>query len=1271
MKYDIDEVTNYIRDAAESRGINPQTALRVAQAEGLGEGIWQSNVRNRRGLREPSYGPFQMLVGGEGTGFPAGLGNQFMEETGLDPRDPKNVLKTIDYALDTVAKDGWRQWYGARDNGIGRWDGINNAQAQGITAERLEGAGEFIPTTSDEPTQAPPGPSQGQPFSEAPATQIPWQTQENWTNESEEARPSFREMFSASTSIDTIIGQILLDNDHPNIVDPDFTFEESKRLVDKMIEERRNDLPMEPTEQHRRFLLQSGSKKDMIHNFNRLAAEMEAEQQLSSAGVGGFATRLLATALDPVALAGGLAFGRVLQGIEPVRRLHQGTRTQRAAAFGAEAAAANVAIDAFIADRSAVFGPESVLYSGVGGFLLGGSLGAVTARSSTGREMAARMSRAAQSLKDDMERSIAPLEGAGAAQSPLQPQKEAVSIFAEDFRDALFRAEFQEYNVVDTWMHSALPRFDAARQRQSANPLEAAFTSRALADAVGPKDTSAVANVTLDSQTMRVQRHYDTRIARTFDDNYWDYVQRHSDEIGWAEARGPAARTRFNEEVFDAVVDSGSREFDPAVARVAQELRQIMSEFHRMGQGDHREMFGDIRRPLPGWENVPENPRYMPHFYNMKGYDEWRNRIGDDNMRRFWTEAFRRSMDLDQQTAFRLAGSFHSRIGSIAEGTEINFDRAFSGHDRGALARYLREDGFTEEEISDIISRMTQRKSDTEGAARHAKHRMNYDENFHMEFNVGGERVTLRAKDLLIRDASQLASGYVRKMAGQVAMSRLRINNPNHGKVEGADPYIVDGIYTENDWSRFMQKVREVGAAVGQTKEEIDASVERMQWAYDMIMGRPDKFTRQNPKLAQAMRMFRDFTFVRIANQLGFAQVAEMGMITSEFGFRTAVDAMPTARQLFRDSQTGKWDPVMEDIVWMTSAGTDDLRQLGYFRHGDFGGDGGGLTYQTSTDKAEYWIKRMARVTSQISGMNAVNTYTQRLAAKAALHKLIQASRDGQHVLNQRRMRTLGLSEEDINQISRELRPKSQGGKASYVLDDMSGRQLETLNLQDWDPAVRAKLADALFNWTRKVIQENDLGQLNSFLGNVVGSMFFQFRMFMIGSWTKNTLHNINMNRGQFDPTTVHMIMATSFWGGMAYMAQTSLQTVGMTESERAEFLKDRWGENNENLYAAAFQRASYASMFPMLIDNALMYPLGMDPVFDHRVTGTPSQGLTSFPALSMYDNLMRGVRGTSQAALHGDDFDESTTRALVSTMAFQNFLPVQMGINALTQDMD
>lgn len=129
------DIASYIATAAQKRGIDPNVALAVAKSEG-GLKSWnlQSNyVKN--GVREPSFGPFQLYKGG-------GLGNEFMARTGLDPALAANGPAGVDFALDHAAKNGWGAWYGAKNSGIGNFEGI------GKTSKAIEDLGSAATATA-------------------------------------------------------------------------------------------------------------------------------------------------------------------------------------------------------------------------------------------------------------------------------------------------------------------------------------------------------------------------------------------------------------------------------------------------------------------------------------------------------------------------------------------------------------------------------------------------------------------------------------------------------------------------------------------------------------------------------------------------------------------------------------------------------------------------------------------------------------------------------------------------------------------------------------------------------------------------------------------------------------------------------------------------------------------------------------------------------------------------------------------------------------------
>jgi hypothetical protein len=177
----MNEIEAYIRQSAAQHGIDPDVAVRVAMSEGgLHDPVRQSDYR-KGSTREPSYGPFQLLIGGPGTGYGGGLGNRALA-AGIDPRDPNQWQQAVDFALAEAGKRGWGQWYGAARTGIGNYQGIGEhtggpAPAVQPVASAVQhppnptvGTGGYTaPTANTTPVQPPTAVAQegGQPWAKA------------------------------------------------------------------------------------------------------------------------------------------------------------------------------------------------------------------------------------------------------------------------------------------------------------------------------------------------------------------------------------------------------------------------------------------------------------------------------------------------------------------------------------------------------------------------------------------------------------------------------------------------------------------------------------------------------------------------------------------------------------------------------------------------------------------------------------------------------------------------------------------------------------------------------------------------------------------------------------------------------------------------------------------------------------------------------------------------------------------------------------------------
>jgi len=118
LAMDKKELNQAITAAANKYGVDPEIAIKVAQAEG--GTIYQSNII-KGNKRERSYGPFQLYKDG-------GLGNEYEKEYNTDlskENSPELIKRQIDFAMRKAKELGWKPWYGAARVGIGDREGLD------------------------------------------------------------------------------------------------------------------------------------------------------------------------------------------------------------------------------------------------------------------------------------------------------------------------------------------------------------------------------------------------------------------------------------------------------------------------------------------------------------------------------------------------------------------------------------------------------------------------------------------------------------------------------------------------------------------------------------------------------------------------------------------------------------------------------------------------------------------------------------------------------------------------------------------------------------------------------------------------------------------------------------------------------------------------------------------------------------------------------------------------------------------------------------------
>ena len=150
------EIGAYIREQATARGIDPETAWRVANSEGLNHPVGDYGQCGGGPSVGCSFGPYQLYVGGLASGF--------TQATGLRVQDYENNWRQqVQYALNWASQHGWNPGYpqtvgggfhGASAIGISNWEGLTGSRALPIDLSAVGGSTAPSTTPSEGGSQA-------------------------------------------------------------------------------------------------------------------------------------------------------------------------------------------------------------------------------------------------------------------------------------------------------------------------------------------------------------------------------------------------------------------------------------------------------------------------------------------------------------------------------------------------------------------------------------------------------------------------------------------------------------------------------------------------------------------------------------------------------------------------------------------------------------------------------------------------------------------------------------------------------------------------------------------------------------------------------------------------------------------------------------------------------------------------------------------------------------------------------------------------------------
>lgn len=1036
---------------------------------------------------------------------------------------------------------------------------------------------------------------------------------------------TFSDALSAAFAEDNAMSWIYngLEDHEP---DPNFL------LDDKSYAEFTKDIPLE----YQDFLEDAVSKPHAEKLRERVLQSMKNEKTLADYGWAGIPLRLAAATIDPAAITA----TALTEGVAaPFIWGSKATRLGRAFRGLATGGVSSAAIEAYLVSQNPVKDPYDILYATAGGMLLGGAIGGAFGKSSDKMFNDAlkkgvndfEQGQVSDIQKTTINQGIAKPEdykrpdgSVGAMENPISPATRTIEL-AKGSDAAIEEASNTPFSFFGKL------RIDMIGQLKNSK----LGLSRKLASILG-EDAVEPGEFTADIIKTTKTRSYSVRYYNAYEDSYAKWAK--SNGIGYFKRKWGVQRSDFGRLVADEIEFPGSST-NQAVINAAQRQRNLF-----------REILQDAKNAgVKGFEDIPEDLRYFTHLWDGHKFMT----ISQDVDAGFLPKLLKNSLknanpELTDELAEAIGKGMSKKIESRHIGMDAGVSRIFSTSNKEFLKDLLVEEEILSETQADALVNLLHFKP--EGVPSRAKKRLKFDVNYSM---TAGDR-TISVKDLMNRDAEQVFNSYVNQMSGRIAFAQK-------------------GIASDADFKKQLDFVRDEGRGLGPDGlKEAEKDILKLEVMYDMILGRPPK-TIQNPSsdANRIARLLMDYNFLRVMNQVGFAQVAELGNAVSIDGIRGLVRVIPEFKAMLKRTTSGELeDPVARDLEAFAGIGVDrrihqamnryDAHDIYVQGRGDF------------IDRVGLASQPLKRITADISGMAPITAGLERAAGRIAVQSLtdlafgiksINFKKIGRGTKEQdiaKRMESLGLQPEMAQRVFQQIREKTVTSPSVFF----KSRKIKRTNLDAWDDIeARNAFVLAISRWTRQSIQQNDVGNLNIHMTSTLGKIISQFRTFMLVSYSKQFLHNIKRN----DFAAYSAMMYSSFFAGLSYTAQMHANAVGRQDKE--EFLKERLSA--VEIGKAAFQRSSYASLFPALIDTGMPF-FGEDPMFSYgRTTGLATGLLSGIPSVQLIDTAYKGAQGVSRALLN-DDYQISAAqgRAFKSLAPYQNAIGIKNVMNKMFEDL-
>lgn len=505
----------------------------------------------------------------------------------------------------------------------------------------------------------------------------------------------------------------------------------------------------------------------------------------------------------------------------------------------------------------------------------------------------------------------------------------------------------------------------------------------------------------------------------------------------------------------------------------------------------------------------------------------------------------------------KVAAGFVHRYTNRINGSDMSLDAALES-DEGLVAWLKGQDSryatMSDEELREEVRKaLYPAKRNTKNTVDRGKRRMQLNPKASIELN--GK--TVRLADLMNRDAFGLQQSYNHEMTGHIAMANRA------------------GIKGPSDWNELLKRASEAEIALqfksnktaktpstdsaSKTSQRIEKQLNEMKrevYGYN-------RYESLGSDLNRAVGVGLQYNFTRLMGKVAWSMFAEMGNVLAENGMRNTLKMIPALPRVLGDAfrNINKNDHVIREINEYSAAFGDEYL-IRYFGNFDETGVRDGTLTSGILNKAEVIAhsgsQAMAKM-SFIAQFDKALRLTSNISALNSLHGHLmkgQTTRLG--------LKRMGLTAEKLANIKRNM---TTHGVTTGKLGNV-----EKLNLDKWDAQTRDDLVLALTEMSNRQVQKAIAGEKVALTSHPVGRVFLQFRTFAIEAYTKHLRADMHDAASGERYRLFLKTIYGSIFAALGYSSRSYVSTLGMTDSEREEYLKERMAPERLAANAMAYQ---------------------------------------------------------------------------------------------------